>query len=339
MTAEGFHQVFDQLSTPVLLRCGQEWLLNTAAQTALSENDLHQLEEWDGKAYLWLSLQFYRVCPQQVDDQLMLILNQDTFLADAAENISSQLRQRLQSAFGCAADLSQLDAVRTDFQARERLSGLNRELYQLLRMAQELELSSQSTAIIYDPKYLDLVKHLIALADELKELFRPGEVELKLELPEALYLTADPKMLKYLIVSLISNSLVHLPQSGGQVTLGLKEQKGQAILTVSDNGSGFSSDLLSHPLWGEPRRLLFGRGLGLGLPLVQRFAAHHGGTVVASPKDSLVKVSIPIHVPDDRCTELFPPPPGHDSFSVAKVFLSNALPRSLYYPNPEGDGR
>ncbi len=341
MTAELFHQIFDQLSDPTLLKAGDDWLFNPAAQAMeLSDNDLRQLEDWGNDAFIWLSLRFYRVSAQQMDGALLLFLRPDTFLSGAAQNVASQLRQRLQPAFGCASDLSQTDGVRTNLRARERLSGINRELYQLLRMAQELELSSQSDALICRRDCFDLASAFLQLADELRELLQPAGVELKVEIePADLVMYADVEKLKYMALSLISNALPHLPKPGGRVALGLKEQKGQAVITVSDNGSGFSPDLLAHPLWNEPLRLVFGRGLGLGLPLVQRIAAAHEGTVMVfpSPKGSRVTVSIPIHAPKDVFATPQPIPRNPSGFSMAKVLLSNALPRSVYYPNPDGD--
>lgn len=341
MTAELFHSIFDQLVDPVLLKSGEGWLCNPAAQSlSLSEGDLLQLEDCDEGAFLWLSLRFYHVSLQRLDGAPLLMLHADTFLADVAENVSSQLRQRLQSAFGCTSDLSRVGGVRNDLRARERLCGLNRELYQLLRMTQELEMGGRLEPVACQFDCFNLVAVLVRLGDELRELFRPAEVELKLELePSELIVAADLEKLKYLILSLVSNSLPHLPSSGGRITLGLREQSGQAVITVLDNGSGFSPDLLAHPLWSQPQRLIFGRGLGLGLPLVQRIAAAHQGTVMVFPsaKGSRVTVSIPVHTPTDVLAEPAAPCREQGGFSMAKVVLSNALPRSVYFPSPDGD--
>lgn len=341
MTAETFHQVFDQLTDPILLQNASGWVANTAAQNlGLSESGLQQLAQWDETTLAWIAQRFYHVSRQCMDGASMLILREDSFFGGAAENVASQLRQFLQSAFGCTADLSQIGAIRSDFQARDRLSGVNQELYQLLRIVQELELSSCSTAILCRLECFDLAALLTQLADELRQLFRPSAVELELELePGELFLSADQDKVKFMVLSLISNALVHLPQSGGWISLGLKEQQGQAVLSVCDNGDGFSPDLLSRPLWSEPQRLLPGRGLGLGLPLVQRIAAAHDGTVMVNPsaQGARVTVSLPIHIPTDTLAQPVLPRRDHSGFSMAKVMLSNALPRSLYYPDPDGD--
>lgn len=341
MTAETFHQVFDQLTDPILLHDGDSWIANTAAQRLeLSECELQQMDQWEDNTLAWVAQRFFLVSRQCMDGGLLLLLREDSFFAGTAESVAAQLRQMLQTAFGCASDLGQMAHIRSDFQARERLSGVNQAFYQLLRMAQELELGSYPTALLCRMECFDLVALLTQLTDELRELFRPSAVGLTLELePKELFLNADQDKIKYLALALISNALVQLPQSDGRVTLSLKKQNGQAVISVCDNAGGFSPDLLSRPLWGEPQRLLPRRGLGLGLPLVQRIAAAHQGTVMVNPSDhgSRVTVSLPIQLPTDTLSQPAPLHRDPSGFSMAKVVLSNALPRSLYYPNPDGD--
>lgn len=345
--AEIFRQIFDQIPDPTLLKTKGGWLYNTAAKAlGLTDQELETLEKCDGDASMWLAYRFFVVSAAKVDKDLLLTLRDDAFLASAARNVASQIRQRLQTAFGCASDLSQMDAVKHDLRARDRLSGVNRELYQFLRMAEELEFSGQDDGALCGPnKGINLGRIFRQVTDEARELCAPMGVELNvvLKAPELL-MTGDAEKIGYLILSLVSNSLTHLPSSGGQITLELKRKKKNAVITVSDNGEGFSPDLLAHPLWCDPDRRLFGRGLGLGLPLVQRIAAAHEGsveTVLAPPSSNCnqVVVSLPIHVIDDTYGEPIERLPERSGFSMVKTLLSNALPRGPYYPNPEGDNR
>lgn len=341
--AEIFQQIFDQIPDPTLLKTRDGWLRNAAAQAlSLTEPELKKLENWDGDASLWLDRRFFQVSAARVDGDLLLTLRDDAFLASAGRNVASQIRQRLQTAFGCTSDLSRMDAVKHDLQARDRLSGVNRELYQFLRMAQELELSGQDDGALCRPKWINLVGIFRQVTDEARELCAHMGVKLNVVLKTSeLLMMGDAEKIGYLVLSLVSNSLIHLPQSGGQITLELEQEEEKAVITVSDNGEGFSPDLLSYPLWSDPDRRLFGRGLGLGLSLVQRIAAAHGGTVMipSRPEGSRVEVSLPIHITDDTYTEPIDRLPDHSGFSLVKILLSNALPRGPYYPNPEGDNR
>lgn len=342
MDATLFHHIFDPFGHPVLLKTSREWLTNPAAQSlCLSQTDLEQLEQWGGDSSLWLARQFYRVTRSKSEDGALYMLQPDVFLSSAGENVSSQLRERLNSLFGFTAALSQNRALRADPQAQDQLSAINRELYRIFRMVTQLERCSTANPFTGRMELVDVAQWSQHLATEVGELFQNTGVEFTAEIDlQSVFMTANARQLAYMVLSLISNSLKNVPEVGGKVSLVVKRQQDQVVITVADNAPGFSPDLLVRPLWNEPHRALPNRGLGLGLPLAQRVAADHGGTLVAfpSPQGTRVVASLPIH--EDR--ELLAQPdmpvvedaPG---FSLAKVLLSDALPRFRYYPNPDGD--
>lgn len=342
MDAQTFHSIFDQFPDLVLLKRGDQWLLNPVAEAScLSLADLKQLDTALPNTSLWVAQKFYQLRTVPMDDETLYFLRPDTFLASMADNVCNQLRGILSSTFGSTAQLSQSSALRSDLNAREHLANINQGLYRILRMMTQLDRCGNGRVAQCEMARVELVGCLKGLADGVQALCAEAGVELVAELPAPpLFTVGDEEQLTYAVLSLISNSISHAPQQGGCITLSLVEQDGQAVITVADNGSGFSADLLSEPLWNQPQRLLFGRGLGLGLPLAQRIASDHGGTVMASssPADSQVVISIPIRAVDpglfkssDKHTEYYA------GFSMKKILLSNALPRSLYFPDPNKD--
>lgn len=336
-----FRQIFDSFRYPVLLKAGGDWLRNSAAEDLrLSEADLAQLEEWGDGGALWLARQFYRVSAGRLDGSRLLMLQPDAFWSSAAENLASQLRARLNISFGSTAALSENKAIRSDPRARDHLSAINRELYQIFRMVTQLERGAPMAGSDCRMAPVDLVQQFHHLAGEVKDLCAQANVKLTAETDlSALSMLADGRQLDYLILCLLSNALKSVPKQGGRIALTLKRQQDQAVITVADNAGGFPPDYLIHPLWNEPQRLLPNRGLGLGLPLVQRIAAAHEGTLMVFPteKGSRVVVSLPIREPDGFQSKPTVPIEDAPGFSLAKVVLSDALPRSLYYPNPHGD--
>lgn len=337
-----FQQIFGQFDCPVLLKTDQGWLTNPVARSlCLSQADLEQLEQAGGDASLWLARQFYRVSTSRLDGELLLMLQPDTFLASAAENIASQLRDRLSNAFGSTDALSENQALRSDLRARENLSAVNRELYHIFRIVTQLERCTPTNPRLGKMRQVDMVQWFRILTDELTELCRTDGIKFIAESDvKALSMLANGRQLKYMVLSLVSNSLKNAPEKDGRVTLSMKRQGNQVVITVSDNARGFSSDYLTHPLWNDPQRLLPRRGLGLGLPLIQRIVADHGGSLMVSHSQQGVKmaVSLPIRKEggllgqtdklDDDDT------PG---FSMAKILLSDALSSRAYFPNPYGD--
>ncbi len=336
-----FHQIFDLFDYPVILKTGEGRLLNPAAQSlCLSQGDLEQLESWGANASMWLARQFYHVLASRLGQDLLLILQPDLFLAQAAENVTSQLRAQLHTAFGAAASLGENKALRADPRAREDLSTISRELYRILRIATQLERCTLAESELSRMANVDLAQRFRHLAGELKGLCDHAGVRFTAETDQdSLCLLADGQQLEYMILSLVSNALKNLPEQDGRIYLSLKRQRELAVITVADNAGGFPTDYLSNPLWNDPHRLLPHRGLGLGLPLAQRIAAAHGGTLMVfpSPQGSRVVVSLPIR----QSNEIFsqPPVPIEDApgFSLAKILLSDALPAELYFPDPYGD--
>lgn len=341
MDAKEFQEIFGHLSAPALLKTDEGWLTNPAAQAlGLTQAELDQLEQGGDGASLWLARQFFHVSTGRLEGGTLFLLQPDVFLASAALNLSSQLRDRLTIAFSAATNLSRSDALRHDLRARENLAALNRELYRTFRMVTQLERYTAANPLDSRMIQLDMGEWFDRLSGEVKLLCQSAKVEFTAERdPHSPTLSANRRQLDYMILSLISNAMKSLPETGGWIRFSMKEQAGQVILTVADNAGGFSPDYLTHPLWTAPQRALLRRGLGLGLPLAQRIAADHDGTLMVFPSEKGTRVAISLPVGRSEVIFSQPEPRIEDApgFSAAKILLSDALPASMYFPNPYGD--
>ncbi len=341
MDAKEFQEVFGRLSAPALLKTGEGWLTNPAAQAlGLTQAELDQLEQGEDGALLWLARQFYHVSAGRLEGGTLVLLQPDVFLASAALNLSSQLRDRLTIAFSAVTDLSKSDALRHDLRARERLAALNQELYRIFRMVTQLERCAAASPLDSRMSQVDMGPWFDHLSGEVQLLCQAAKVEFTAERDtRSPTLSANRRQLDYMILSLISNAMKSLPETGGWIRFSMKEQADQVILTLADNAGGFSPDYLTHPLWTDPLRLLRRRGLGLGLPLVQRITADHDGTLMVFPSDKGTRVVISLPVSREAGFFSQPEPRIEDApgFSMAKILLSDALPSSMYFPNPYGD--
>lgn len=338
-----FQQLFQRFDAPVILKGGDQWHLNPAAQSLeLSTVELELLADHKEDAFLWLSHQFYHVSTSEVDGLPLIMLRPDSFFTSAADRVASQLRTQLNAAFGPAFSLSENRFLRSDPRAHEQLAALNQALYQIFRMVIQFEQCSDPDDLSAQFAAIDLVQWFQRLSEELRELCEEVDIKFTSQTDQTyLPMLVNGKQLELLILCLVSNALKNAPEKDGRVSVSLKRQKDQAIITVSDNAGGFSPELLTHPLWSQPVRPLPNQGLGLGLPLVQRVVAAHEGTLMAFPASTGTRMvlSLPIRVPDDTFSTSCPP--GWDDFapgfSLAKIFLSDILPASLYYPDPNGD--
>jgi two-component system sensor histidine kinase HydH len=121
------------------------------------------------------------------------------------------------------------------------------------------------------------VRHLIAdlAAFIAPECSKKGvTLDLDLRGPESAML--DGFQLKQAILNLVLNAL-QATSAGGHVTVRTAEGKSQLVVSVVDDGEGMSPETREKAL--TPFFTTREDGTGLGLPLVQRIAEQHGGSV------------------------------------------------------------
>lgn len=331
-----FHSSYDSFPAPLLLQTVDgSWLTNPAADAiCLSRTDLEQLAAWDGNTSLWLAGQFFYVHGHRTAEGLFLLLDADAFLSSSAINLSSQLRQRLSLAFSGLSSLNEHLSGETQ-DAKEDLSVINRALFQIYRVITELDTCAE-TELSCHKVCLDLTHWLRRLGGEIEHWGHDYGVALRLALSaEPLSTMADPKLLDCLVAHLVSNAIKTASDGRAEIAISLKKQGEQAILTLDSNGVAFSPTVLTDPLWNQPARLLPGRGLGLGLPIAQRIAALHDGTLMVVPtkNGSQVVFSIPLSVPDNYLSSPAPRVEPTGGFSLVRIILSDALPPAAFHPD------
>ncbi|MBD1843267.1 two-component sensor histidine kinase [Cyanobacteria bacterium FACHB-63] len=151
-----------------------------------------------------------------------------------------------------------------------------------------------------------------ALVQSLVEEYTPQAIEKHLQLTShireaALWLKADPNLLKQAIVNLITNALKYTP-AGGTIELRLFVQSNHAVLEIQDTGIGIPAADLFH-VFDRFYRVDTARtrqtgGFGLGLAIAQQIIeAHQGQIRVISEVDrgSTFRIELPLK-PSSRFT-------------------------------------
>jgi len=92
----------------------------------------------------------------------------------------------------------------------------------------------------------------------------------------------DGERIEQVACNLLSNAVKFTPP-GGSVYVLLTQERGTAVLRVSDTGEGLTRDAMAHvfdAFWqAEPSASREHGGLGLGLPIARHIVQLHGGTV------------------------------------------------------------
>jgi signal transduction histidine kinase/ActR/RegA family two-component response regulator len=102
---------------------------------------------------------------------------------------------------------------------------------------------------------------------------------------EPVWVNGDAERIEQVLANIMSNAVKYTP-SGGRIQVTLRSDGCEAVLSVEDTGFGISPTLLPFifdMFVQADRTLNYAQGgLGIGLTLVRRLVALHGGTIAAS---------------------------------------------------------
>lgn len=126
---------------------------------------------------------------------------------------------------------------------------------------------------------------------------------------EPIWLDGDSARLEQILGNLLNNAAKYT-DAGGSVSFAVKREKDEAVIQVTDTGTGISPEMLSSifdAFVQEDRSLSRSKGgLGIGLTLVKTLAELHGGTVgvqsAGQGQGSVFTVRLPAE-PEDAMTK------------------------------------
>ena len=164
---------------------------------------------------------------------------------------------------------------------------LQRQTGQMARLVDDLVDVSRITrsTIALAKKPVDLREVVRAAADASLQWMQARRHALSLDLPgDPLVVLADEIRLVQVVQNLLDNAAKYTGE-GGRIEVRAWREEGDVLLAVKDNGIGMEAEMLdaAFELFRQGRQTLDRAegGLGVGLTLVQRLVALHGGTVQA----------------------------------------------------------
>jgi signal transduction histidine kinase len=189
-----------------------------------------------------------------------------------------------------------------------------------------------------DLRAIDLADCLRAVTDGAAKLLAPGAVTLtfQTELTELVTL-ADRALVEELVLHLISNGVKAAP-AGGRVTVTLSKREKSALITVSDDGGGLSSQALERLCGDEDLApdLTPGAGAGFGLRLARAIAETHGGLMMlesAPGGGTRAAVSLPLR--QGGRPAFASPKSGPDERQRLMTALADVLPTQAFLPGAD----
>jgi len=207
----------------------------------------------------------------------------ESFAADVAHEIRNPLTS-LRSA------VETLDLV-GDGPARGRLLGiLKNDVQRLDRLVTDISNASRLDAELSrdQPKRVELDRLMADIVAFYQATTRPDEPTVAFTAPAdaaPIAVMGREGPLSQIVRNLIDNARSFSPQ-GGVVTVGLLSARGQAMVSVDDQGPGIPPENLETVFerfyTSRPRGAAFGGNSGLGLSIARQIAEAHGGTLRAA---------------------------------------------------------
>ena len=225
----------------------------------------------------------------------------DEFLATLAHELRNPLAP-------VRNGLQILKITRNEGQARHVREMMERQLGHMVRLIDDLMDLSRITR-----GRVELRKERVELrtvVDSAVEASRPlidaSGHALAVDVPDGVYLEADPTRMAQVLANLLNNSAKYTPH-GGRIQLRADRVDHTAIVRVVDTGVGIPAEMLPRvfDMFTQVGRTLDRSqgGLGIGLTLVRRLVEMHGGTVAVESAGPGAGTTFIVQLPTARDEE------------------------------------
>ncbi len=260
-------------------------------------------EEYDalqsGCLYLpmWISGLCIHATVTKMGEYQVFALDQDKDDAvfNAMALIAGELRKPLDNVMHLTDQL--LSVEDQSDEARSQTARLNRGLYQILRIVSNLSYPAAGISSMS-------VREVGSIVDEIMEkaqaLLAGKNLQISYEgLHRSIYCLVDAELLERALLNLLSNAVKFTPE-GGTIHVSFTLKGRSLRLQVQDNGSGIAEQVKNDLFYRYLRQpgIEDGRyGLGLGMVVVRKCAAKHGGVVLTdSPETGGTRITLTLAI-------------------------------------------
>ena len=264
------------------------------------------------------------------------LFHQDEQMSEVLQQVSSQLRASLGNIHRALDKLAPPERRDADPDVDYHAALLCQSYYRILRLADNLadavDLDAPGAARLTNGDIAGLCREVMERAEQPAELlglrlaFQCGKKSHIIEM--------DSARLERLLLNLLSNAFKFTPK-GGLVSLEVRLDPQNVVLSLSDTGCGIAPELLETVFdrYRFTQRLdPPPHGLGLGLPICRRIAREHGGSLLLTSREgegTTVTVSLPNRRSAGAAMRTYVVELG-GGYNRTLVELSDALPRQAF---------
>ena len=211
---------------------------------------------------------------------------------DLLEKLSFEMRAQLSDIMGFSELLSSeaaggLTEAQHDFAAHIQMSG--KELLKMLAEIRDFTLyrRQELEAVL---ERVDLVEAVRLAIDDVAPLARRHDVRINVDLPDAVWVVADPTRARQCAAILIENAIRATPR-GGIIRIRSTESAARKAITVFDEGETLAGSALASMertiarIDSDDWRPLLDYGRGVAMPLAAQLMRAQGGLLHVSAED------------------------------------------------------
>lgn len=252
-----FLEVFQQLGNVTLLeRPLEKFTLESAVKAALrARNRQYEMRDIDKR--------------------------KDEFLAMLAHELRNPL-----APVSAASELLKLPNLAPE-KIKQMSEIISRQVKHMSELIDDLlDVSRVSRGLVtLDKQVLEAKKIIDNALEQVRPLLEKQRHELTVRIsPEVAFVKGDPKRLVQILSNVLNNAVKYTPSSG-KIVLSIDVTDSDVIFSVTDNGIGIPSEILSHifEMFTQAQRTSDRTqgGLGIGLALVKSLVELHNGTIEA----------------------------------------------------------
>jgi signal transduction histidine kinase len=204
----------------------------------------------------------------------------ETLRADFIANVSHELKTPLAVMQNYGTLLQQPDLPEEQrIEYAKAITDSSRSLANMISNILKLN-KLENQKIVPAGQVYDLGEQLGECLVGMEEIWDKKNLQIEADLEEQVYVKADPELLTLVWNNLFSNA-IKFTDPGGQITLSLKTEGDDAVVSVSDTGCGISPEVGKHIFekfyQGDTSHAT--KGNGLGLALVKRVVDITGGEI------------------------------------------------------------
>ncbi|MHB9134575.1 MAG: sensor histidine kinase [Armatimonadota bacterium] len=271
LRADGTHAIIFDAAAPLRDAAGQiagaVVVVQDITELKRTEADLRNLTE---------------TLEQRVRERTAALEASNKELEAFSYSVSHDLRAPLRAIDGFSRILYEDYTNQIDEQGRDYLTRVRNAAQRMGRLIDDmLNLSRIGRAEMHQ-ETVELSALAIATLDELRQ--REPERRVETDIMPGMLVTGDAALLRIALDNLLSNAWKFTStREVAQITVGMNSMDGERVYYVRDNGVGFEMDYVDK-LFTPFQRLHTVEefpGTGIGLAIVQRIIARHGGRVWA----------------------------------------------------------